>query len=271
MAIKKYVVILLFCCCLPELVWAGQPIVDSGVNSDSIVVADTLIRTRAVGRFDRGITNHRFAPRKQWMGGITVSYANFDSRDSRLLVSLIKDLNCEGYTMRINPFFGYFVRDNVAIGFKLGYERSKIDLGNLSLKFDDVDISLKDIYLMEKLVSGTFFHRSYVGLDAGKRIGLFNETSLSVTIGSSRFQRGTEENLKDTRTHIQEIQLGLNPGLAVFIMENISTEFSFGILGIKYRKESQKTNGEETGSWRSSGANFKINIFNINIGLTVYI
>ena len=59
--------------------------------------------------------------------------------------------------------------------------------------------------------------------------------------------------------------------MAVFIMNNVSTEVSFGVLGVKFRKESQKTNGEETGSWRKSGANFKINLLNINLGITIHI
>lgn len=247
----------------------AQP--DSAKISSFAFEEDTLIRTPGIGRFDRGITNHRFAPKKQIMFGVTMSYSEFDSKESSMLLMLLKDFDCSGHTVKVNPFFGYFIRDNIAIGVKLGYERSQAQLDNLSIDIEDLDLSLKDLYMTSDLFSGTFFHRSYVGLDAGKRLGLFNETALTLKFGSSRFMRGTGETLKDTHTDIQEIQLGFNPGMAVFIMNNVSTEVSFGILGVKFRHESQKTNGKETGSWRKSGANFKINIFNINIGVTIHI
>ena len=46
---------------------------------------------------------------------------------------------------------------------------------------------------------------------------------------------------------------------------------SFGVFGIKLRKEDQTTNGTDEGSRFSSGANFRFNIFNINFGMLVVI
>ena len=54
-------------------------------------------------------------------------------------------------------------------------------------------------------------------------------------------------------------------------MENISAELSFGVAGFKYREENQTTNGESSGWRKSSGANFKINILNISIGIVAYL
>ena len=109
--------------------------------------------------------------------------------------------------------------------------------------------------------------------------GLFNETTLSFNTGTTRFSRGTEnaeaaatdsENaFKSTETTLYELHLGINPGVAVFIMQNVSAEVSFGVIGFKYSSETQKNNLGETGKRHNSGANFKINLFNINIGITL--
>ena len=77
--------------------------------------------------------------------------------------------------------------------------------------------------------------------------------------------------MKNTKTTTSEIKLGLNPGFCVFIMNNISTSVSFGVAGLRYGTIKQTTNNEETGSRRSSGADFKINLFNINIGMCLHI
>ena len=201
-----------------------------------------IIHTRAIGRFDRGIKNYRFIP---------------------------KDFDCNFRTFSVKPFWGYAIRDNLVVGMKLGYNHTIAQLDNVSLAVEDLDVSLKDMRYAEDTYSAAVFHRSYVGLDHGKRFGLFNETTLSYNRGTSSFSRGTGDNLKRTETTLNELHLGINPGLAVFIMQNVCAEVSFGVVGFKYRIEKQKNNLGETGKRRSSGANFKINLFNINIGITL--
>lgn len=181
-----------------------------------------IIYTKPVGRFDRGIINYRFIPKKKWVGGLTFSYINYDGEDSRMLFSLIKDFDCNFRTISVRPFVGYAFKDNVIVGLKAGYNHTVADLGNISLNIDDdLSFDLKDIRYSEDSYSIALFHRSYVGLDRGKRFGFFNESSLSYNNGSSTFTRGKDEALKRTETTIHEIHLGLNPGVAVFIMENV--------------------------------------------------
>lgn len=234
-----------------------------------IVESNNLIRLKPIGRFDRGIVSYRFIPKKKWIGGLTFSYVNFDSDDSKLLFSILKDFDCNFKTFSLKPFAGYAVADNVIVGVKLGYNHTIADLGNVSLNIDeDFDFSLSNVRYAEDLYSFGLFHRSYVGLDHGKLFGLFNETTLTYLNGSSSFARGEGANLKRTETSINEIHLGINPGVAVFITQNVCAELSFGVVGFKYRVEKQTNNLGETGKRRNSGADFKINLFNINIGLT---
>lgn len=229
-----------------------------------------LLRIKKVGRFDRGIVNYRFMPKGQTMFGLDASFWNFDSQESKLLFAYLDNFTFNAKTVSVNPFIGYFFKDNQAIGMKWGYRQTSGKLENVSVKIDDdVNFSLKDLGLKEEIYSCTFFHRSYIGLDAGKRFGLFNETSLSIGYGKSVFTRGADEALKETTTKILEARLGISPGLAVFIMENVSVECSIGIMGLKYRQENQKNNQGEKGQHLNGGANFKINLFDLNLGLII--
>ena len=233
---------------------------------------DTIPEKKFLGRiYNRGVTNHLFVKRHTWMTGLTVTHGQYNSEDIEFL-SVLKDFDCKARLFSINPFVGYFIRENVCIGVKYGYQNIYASLGNISIDIDDdMSFTLKDMSFEEELFKTTIFHRSYVGLDKGKRFGLFNETSLSFNTGSARYQRGSEENRRDTRTKIREVHIGLNPGATVFIMENVSAELSFGVVGFRYREEKQSTNGEESGWRKSSGANFKINLLNISIGIVAYI
>lgn len=228
-----------------------------------------MIKTKAIGRYDRGIKNYRFIPKGKWMGGVTVSYINFDSNDSQMLFSLLKDFSFNGKTFSVKPSAGYAISDNMVVGFKFGYNHTLAQLDNFAVDYDDLDISMKDLRYTQDIYSFGIYHRSYVGMERTRRFGLFNEVSLSYNNGTSRFTRGKDEEMIATDTKVHELHIGLNPGVCVFIMENVSAEMSFGVVGFKYRSEKQINNLGEVGKSRNSGANFKINLFNINIGVTV--
>ena len=235
------------------------------------VDSSRIIYTKPVGRYDRGITNYRFIPKNKWIGGVTVSVFNFESDNSRLLFSLLKDIDLNLRTLSVKPFVGYAIKDNTVVGLKFGYSRISGGIDNLALNIEDLDIALKDIKYTDDSYSFSLFHRSYIGLDHKGLFGLFNETTLGYSTGSTRFSRGADETLKYTDTSINQVRVGINPGIAIFIMPNVGAEVSFGVAGFTYNWEKQKKSSGEAGKRTNSGANFKINLFNINIGLTVCI
>ena len=235
------------------------------------VDSSRIIYTKPVGRYDRGITNYRFIPKNKWIGGVTVSVFNFESDNSSLLFSLLKDIDLNLRTLSVKPFVGYAIKDNTVVGLKFGYSRISGGIDNLALNIEDLDIALKDIKYTDDSYSFSLFHRSYIGLDPKGLFGLFNETTLGYSTGSTRFSRGADETLKYTDTSINQLKVGINPGIAIFIMPNVGAEVSFGVAGFTYNWEKQKKSSGETGKRTNSGANFKINLFNINIGLTVCI
>lgn len=241
-------------------------------ESDTLPVSKgiDLLRIKQVGRFDRGIVNYRFMPKGQWTFGVDASFWDFNSENNKLLFTYLDDFSFDARTVSVSPFLGYFFTDNQAVGVKFGYKYTSGYLGNVSIKIDDdVNFSLKELGLREEVYSWTFFHRSYIGLDPGKRFGLFNETALNLGFGNSVFTRGAGEAMKNTRTDIFEAQLGINPGMAVFLMQNVSVECSIGVVGLKYRRENQVNSLGEKGSHTNGGANFKINLFDINLGLII--
>ena len=261
--------------------WANTPVtipekISVSISENDSLSTDNYSQTLIIseppqGRFNRGIFNYLFIPKKQWFIGLSASLGQFNSKDSQLLI-FFKEFDCHGYSMSINPFIAYCFKNNNCLGVKFGIGRSQGVLDNITMDLgEDLNFTIKDMLLESESLSTVFFHRGYVGLSTNKRFALFNETFLSINSGTSRFKRGSEESLNDAKTTFSEIQLGLNPGFCVFIMNNISTEVSFGVLGLKYRKEKQQDNNGETGSYHTNGANFKINIFNISFGMTIHI
>ena len=65
--------------------------------------------------------------------------------------------------------------------------------------------------------------------------------------------------------------LGLAPGIVAFVTDNVGVEVSVGVLGLKYNTINQVTNQVETGKHSRTSANFKIDLFSINLGMAFYI
>lgn len=238
------------------------------VGKDTVSI---ILPEHNFGRYDRGLYNYLFIPKGKWNFGLSASYGEFNTEDVQVL-QILKDFDFKGKIYSISPTIGYFVRNNQSVGLKFTYSRGVADLGKLAVDFDDdLNFSIKDVsYYTESFVFGTFY-RNYVGLGRDKRFGIFNEVDLSFQSGSSRFKRLYNDEPKDTKTVITQASLNFSPGLAVFIQNNVAFNISFGVFGLKWRKEHQLTNNVDEGTRFSSGANFRFNIFNINFGLMVVI
>ncbi len=238
------------------------------VGNDTISM---ILPERNFGRYDRGLFNYLVIPKGYWAFGLTASYGELNTKDIQVL-NLLKDFDFGGKIYSINPTISYFIRNNQSIGLKFVYSRGTADIKNFAIDIDeDMNFSIKDVsYYSETFAMGTFY-RNYVGLGPSKRFAVFNEVDLSFQNGSSRFKRLYNNVPKDTRTNITQASLNFSPGVCAFLQENVAFNVSFGVFGLKWRREHQMTDGVDEGKRFTSGANFRFNLFNINFGLLVVI
>ena len=230
-----------------------------------------IIPEQNFGRFARGLYNYLYIPKGTWSFGLTASYGELNTEDVQLL-SMLENIDFKGKMYSIKPSISYFIRNNQSIGLMFDYSRGEADLANLSLDFDeDLNFSIKDVSYYTQSFSISTAYRNYVGLGADKRFAVFNQVDVAFTSGSSRFKRLFNDQPKDTRTVITQASLNFSPGVCVFIQDNVAFNVSFGVFGLKMRKERQSTDGVDEGHRFTSGANFRFNLFNINFGLLVVI
>lgn len=247
------------------------------VNGDTI---SQVLRSRNLGRFDRGLYNYLFIPRGSWQVGITASYGQFNASDLKML-DIIGDLDFGISAFSVNPYLSYAVGNNTSVGLRFSYTQAKANIDNAQVDFDeDLNFNLKDVKYDNESYSSAFFVRQYIGLSRGGRFGVFNEMELAFASGNSNFQRMYDDRPKATHTTYMSAKLNFSPGLTVFMMEQVSFNISFGVFGFYLRNEKQRTfmvNPEdaekypdETANRFSSGASFRFNIFNINFGLGIH-
>lgn len=221
-------------------------------------------------RIDRGIRESVFIPKGQWMSGGTISYSEHSA--DNVNITVLKDIGAEGYNFSLSPYVGYFVRDNIAVGLRLAYNRTLLDVDNFSLNLgEDFNINIDDLYYLEHKYEASGFLRTYMPVGNSKIFGLFNECRLTYGYSEGKNSTGSGTEYDGTYATAHNLQIGMAPGLTAFITNTAAVEVSVGVMGFNFKWVDQVTNQVETGKRRSSSGNFKINLFSINIGMTFYL
>ena len=225
-------------------------------------------------RIDREIGKVKYAYKGEVMLGLTASYGTITSEDPDFWI-IVDNIDAEGTTATVKPFFGYFYRDNNCVGVRFGYNYVHGKLGNVDLDLgdkNDISFSVSDMNLSTESFSVGVFHRSYAGLDPKGRFGLFAELELAYSTGKTRFNYMSGEETKYTRSDNRKLKLSFNPGVAVYIFPNVCGTLSFGLGGVQYASVKQFDGaGAEVGKRTASKMRFRLNLADINIGMIVHL
>ena len=158
----------------------------------------------------------------------------------------------------------------MAIGVKFIYSRSllRIDSGSIKLG-SDIDLGVDFYNALQHNYSGAFIWRQYIPLGQNKRFALFNETSLTLGGGQSRF--AADSPIRGTYETNFSASIGISPGLVAFATNNLAFEVNIGVMGLSYTRTRQVHNQVTVGKRTSSLMNFKVNILSIALGVSFYL
>ncbi len=272
--------------CLLMLPDAARCALPTGEAADSVAVTDAPVPAPASEmrikkrflptsrRFDREINKGLFVYKGETMMGLTVSYGTLSSEDADMF-PVFENINLKGNVTTVNPFIGYFYRNNKCFGVRFGYSHLSGTLDTFDINLgdsNDLDLDIPWLDLSSERFSFGVFHRSYVALDERGRFGLFAETELSFATGENNFSYKSGEDFKFTNSENSTLKVWFNPGVAVYAFPNICATLSFGLGGFKYTSTRQfDEQGVQVGSRRYSKMNFRLNLADIRFGMTVHL
>lgn len=174
----------------------------------------------------------------------------------------------------------YFLIDNLSIGARFDYSRSNLGLNNADLILtSDLGFSLKDFRYFKQSYTGAVTLRNYIPFGDSKRFAMFAELRvLGGYAQSETYMMKTKDEIDDMESYkdgtyqdIYNFELGIVPGIAAFVTNEVALEVSVGLLGFNYQKVKQTANQVNVSEMEKSGANFKINLLAINFSLAFYI
>ncbi len=163
-------------------------------------------------------------------------------------------------------------KDNLAGGGRFAYERQRTRLDNVAFVLDsETDYTVDNLYSISHNFSGTMAMRYYISLGSSTRFGLFNEMQLQLGGGESKLCSGTGNDFTGTFQRNFNLNVGLSPGMAVFLNNYSAIEVNVGVLGFHYTHSKATTDRIYVANMNTKSANFKINLFSITFGVVFYI
>lgn len=213
-------------------------------------------------------TTSPFISKGTWSVGGTAKYSQHTNKDHSLLV--ISNIDSEGFSLAARPRLMYAFKDNMAVGLKFSYNRSMLDLASADLAVAQIEMNAADCYQIQHKFSAYGVFRAYIPLGDSKRVAMFADLQL----GGS-YKQGTAFNAGGDYVYgyynqSYSIELGVDPGLIVFLTERLAVEMNVGIFGVDYSWTDQVRNQVYHGHSQSASAGFMINLLSLGVGISYY-
>ncbi|WP_212668321.1 hypothetical protein, partial [Fibrobacter sp. UWB1] len=206
--------------------------------------------------------------RGNFLTGATLFLLQGESDEDALNIIFGDIYKAEGYTFTAEGFGGYFIRDAIAIGARVGYSRTFVDI-DFSILED-----IADVKEHRKYVSNGFFVqpflKNYLKVFDSRTVYFFNETSLEVEYSYGISQTDDGEEMSKTKNHGWTFNFGINPGLSIMVLDRLAFETSVGLLGLSSSFMEIEENGESRSEVLYNIVNFKINLLALDFSLVYF-
>ena len=220
--------------------------------------------------FKRGLEQISFIPKGQWITGVSVSFSQSNQKNYQFLI--VESINGDTYTFKVSPMLLYCFQDNLAAGGKFAYTRSRTRLDNATVVIDsETDYNVENLYSISQNYSAMAVFRNYISFGRSRRFGLFNEVQLQIGGGESKIANGRGKDLTGTFERSWAVNVGLAPGLIMFLNNYSAIEVNVGVLGFSYNHTKAVTDQIYDASRYGKSARFKINLFSITFGVAFYL
>ena len=225
-----------------------------------------------------GIPTSVFIPKGTVGFGASFSYSTYDIGNSandygfQALFGMVNGIQGNVVTGGVSPHVSYFVANNLSVGARFNYNKSQYAVGSANLSLTpDMSFGIDNFHYLKHDYSGALFARYFIPFGTSKRFAMFTELQAAGGYAQSQTYELTELDKHGTHSDIYNFEVGVIPGIMAFFTDNVALEVSVGLIGLNYNKVVQNTNQVGTSVMTSSGANFKVNLLNINLGIAFYI
>ena len=224
----------------------------------------------ALEEFEHEIENTVFVPKGQWVGGLSVSYSQSTQNNYQFFV--LEHLKGDTYSFKVSPMVCYIFKDDMGAGGRFSYTRSLTKLESADIVLDsETEVDMENLYRLAHNYYATAIFRNYFSLNSSKRFGFFNELQLQLGGGQSKLMQGKGTAITGNYERNFNLNVGIAPGLAIFLNNYSAVEVQVGVLGFSFTDTKTITDRIYVANRKSMAANFYLNLFSINFGVAFYL
>ena len=239
-------------------------------NPLDTVYVEEKPQPQEIEEFKREIESVDFIPKGCWIFGLSVSYTQSSQDKYQFLI--LEGISGDTYSFKISPMVMFAVKADLGLGARFSYARNLTKVANADIVLDaETDYSFDHLYRLSHNYYGTLLMRNYFSIGKSKRFGFFNEVGLQLGGGQTKLTTGVGEDLTGTYERNFSLNVGLTPGLCIFLSNYSALEVNVGLLGFNYNKTKAVKDQIYVSHRDSKYANFRINLFSITFGATFYI
>lgn len=231
---------------------------------------DSMRNTPTIEPFEQTFESTVFVPKGQWITGVSVSYTQSTQNNYQFFI--LQGISGDTYSLKVSPMLLYAFHNDMAAGAKFSYTRSLTKLEKADIVLDsETSAGVEAFYSLSHNYYGTALFRNYFSLGNSRRFGFFNEIQLQAGGGQSKLTTGRGEDISGTYEQNFSLNVGIVPGLIMFLSNYSALEVNIGVLGFNYTTTKATTDQIYVSRRHSKSANFNINLFSITFGATFYI
>ena len=246
-------------------VFVGSGLLSTSDNNENSINSQDSIEV-----FKREMESVEFVPKGQWIIGLSVSYTQSNQDKYQFLI--LEGISGNTYSFKISPMVLFTVASDLALGTRFSYARSLTKVANADIVLDaETDYSFDHLYRLSHNYYGSLIMRNYFSLGKSKRFGIFNEVGLQMGGGQTKLTTGVGDDLTGTYERNFSLNVGLTPGLCIFLSNYSAMEVNVGLLGFNYTDTRAVKDQIYVSRRNSKSANFRINLFSITFGATFYL
>ncbi|MDE5842572.1 MAG: hypothetical protein K2H35_02405, partial [Muribaculaceae bacterium] len=189
------------------------------------IVGVTSGKTYAQESFERDIESVVFVPKGQWITGLSINYSQTNQNKYQFLI--FEGISGDTYSFKVSPMLLYAFKDDMAAGGRFSYSRALTKLESADIVLDsETDYNVDHLYRLSHNYSFSGLFRNYFSIGHSKRFGFYSELQFALGGGQSKLMQGTDESLTGAYERNFSLDVGLVPGITVFLNNYSAMEVS---------------------------------------------
>jgi hypothetical protein len=186
-----------------------------------------------------------------------------ESENENALVATIQEQSKTGYNLIFAG--GYMLKQEFAVGAAL-----RVDQSRLTKTVVDSDGITSDVQEAGSIITSSIFVKAFIPLTVSKRINLYNIAGMAWVADRNNRENSSQDVLTRTYTSKNSLQLGVSPGIQVFIVEGFATEVGVNVAGFSATQKVVAVNGIEDSTVNTFDLDLRVNILSLNISFYYY-